>query len=255
MSVNEFAIQAVNLHKSYAGVEVLKGVSLLAKKHEVVSIIGASGSGKSTLLRCLNFLELPDSGSISVEGEILDLSSDKHDYRSRRVQRQINNIRRHSGMVFQQFNLWCHMTVLENVMLGPCCVLGRAREEVEIHAKSLLERVGMLDKCHSYPDNLSGGQKQRVSIARTLCMDPQIMLFDEPTSALDPELVNEVLQVISELAAQGRTMILVTHEMRFAREVSSQTLYLHQGKIVEQGETEQLFSNPQTKQLQQFLSN
>jgi ABC-type histidine transport system ATPase subunit len=250
----QVALQADNLHKSFDGVEVLKGVSLSAKNHDVISIIGASGSGKSTFLRCLNLLEFPDAGQIQVKGEALDLSLNNRK-RSRSVQRQIENIRTRLGMVFQSFNLWSHMSVLENVMLGPCSVLMRNRDEVEVQAKALLARVGMLEKCHMYPDNLSGGQKQRVAIARALAMDPEVMLFDEPTSALDPELVSEVLLVIRELAQEGRTMIMVTHEMRFARDVSSEVIFLHQGKIAEQGPPEELFSQPKSEHLKRFISS
>lgn len=245
------ALQADDLHKSYGGTEVLKGVSLSARQHDVISIIGSSGSGKSTLLRCLNLLEVPEAGRLSVHGEALDLSGN----RSRRFRRQMELTRRRLGMVFQSFNLWSHMTVLENVVLGPCALLRQSRDAAIAQAEVLLDRVGMLNKCHMYPDQLSGGQKQRVAIARALAMDPEVMLFDEPTSALDPELVNEVLQVIRELAAEGRTMIMVTHEMRFARDVSSQIVYLHQGRIAEQGPPEQLFSNPQSEQLQRFIAS
>lgn len=249
------ALQADDLHKSFGGIEVLKGVSLTARKHDVISIIGSSGSGKSTFLRCLNLLEVPDAGRIRVHGEELDLSRNHRGGHSKQFQQQIERTRTRLGMVFQSFNLWTHMTVLENVMLGPCAVLKRNRDEVEAQAEALLQRVGMLEKRHMYPDHLSGGQKQRVAIARALAMDPEVMLFDEPTSALDPELVNEVLLVIRELADEGRTMIMVTHEMRFARDVSSQVVYLHQGRIAEQGPPEQLFSDPQSEHLQRFLSS
>jgi len=249
------ALQVQDLHKTFAGIEVLKGVSLTAQKHDVISIIGSSGSGKSTLLRCMNLLEFPDSGRLRVQGEELELTPNRHGGRSRRFQRQIERVRSRLGMVFQSFNLWSHMTVLENVMLGPCLVLGRNRTDVEAQAKKLLARVGMLEKCQMYPDCLSGGQKQRVAIARALAMDPEVMLFDEPTSALDPELVGEVLKVIRELAEEGRTMIMVTHEMRFAREVSTQVVYLHQGRIEEQGSPEQLFSAPQSDNLRRLLAS
>ncbi|MDX1297045.1 MAG: ATP-binding cassette domain-containing protein, partial [Pseudomonas sp.] len=189
------ALQVENLYKSFAGIEVLKGVSLTAEKHDVISIIGSSGSGKSTLLRCMNLLEFPDSGCLRVHGEELELGTNRRGVRSRRFQRQIERVRARLAMVFQSFNLWSHMTVLENVMLGPCLVHRRPRDEVEGQAKKLLARVGMLEKCQMYPDCLSGGQKQRVAIARALAMDPEVMLFDEPTSALDPELVGEVLLV------------------------------------------------------------
>ncbi len=254
-SLSQSALQVENLHKSFGGIEVLKGLSLTAQKQDVISIIGSSGSGKSTFLRCMNLLEMPDSGKIRVHGEQLDLSQSARGKRSKRCQQQIERIRSCLGMVFQSFNLWSHMTVLENVMLGPCRVLKRNRDEVEIQARALLDRVGMLDKHNKYPDHLSGGQKQRVAIARALAMDPDVMLFDEPTSALDPELVNEVLLVIRELAEEGRTMIMVTHEMRFARDVSSQVIYLHQGRIEEQGPPEQLFNNPQSEHLQRFISS
>ena len=248
------ALEVENLHKSYDGTEVLKGVSLTAHKHEVISIIGSSGSGKSTFLRCMNLLEFPDSGTLRVHGEELELAADSRGNRSKRFQRQIERVRTRLGMVFQSFNLWPHMSVLENVMMGPCIVLGRPREEVEDKARSLLARVGMLEKCHVYPECLSGGQKQRVAIARALAMDPEVMLFDEPTSALDPELVGEVLKVIRELGEEGRTMIMVTHEMRFAREVSSRVVYLHQGRIEEQGTPEQLFGDPQSANLRRLLA-
>jgi len=251
----QIALQADDLHKSFDGLEVLKGVSLSARQHDVISIIGSSGSGKSTFLRCLNLLEVPEAGRIQVHGEELDLTRNHAGNHSKRFQQQIERTRSRLGMVFQSFNLWSHMTVLENVMLGPCMVLKRNRDEVEAQAKILLNRVGMLEKSHMYPDHLSGGQKQRVAIARALAMDPDVMLFDEPTSALDPELVNEVLLVIRELAEEGRTMIMVTHEMRFARDVSSQIVYLHQGRIAEQGPPEQLFNNPQSEHLQRFLSS
>ena len=250
---NNAALQVEDIHKSFDGVEVLKGVSLTAQKHDVISIIGSSGSGKSTLLRCMNLLEFPDSGKLRVHGEELDLAPNLRGGRSRRFQRQIERVRSRLAMVFQSFNLWPHMTVLENVMMGPCIVLKRNKDEVEAQAKTLLARVGMLEKCHVYPECLSGGQKQRVAIVRALAMDPEVMLFDEQTSALDPELLNEVLLVIRELAQEGRTMIMVTHEMRFAREVSSKVVYLHQGRIEEQGSPEQLFNAPQSTNLRRLL--
>ena len=254
IQITQAALEVEHLHKSYAGIEVLKGISLTAHKHDVISIIGSSGSGKSTFLRCMNLLEFPDSGTLRVQGEELELAADARGKRSKRFQRQIERVRSRLGMVFQSFNLWPHMSVLENVMMGPCIVLGRPREEVEAKARSLLTRVGMLEKCHVYPECLSGGQKQRVAIARALAMDPEVMLFDEPTSALDPELVGEVLKVIRELGEEGRTMIMVTHEMRFAREVSSRVVYLHQGRIEEQGPPEQLFDNPQSPNLRRLLA-
>lgn len=251
---SEPALHVEELHKSFGDIKVLKGVSLTAKKHDVISIIGSSGSGKSTFLRCMNLLEFPNTGGIRVHGEQLELSQGVEQGNSKNLQSQIERIRSRLGMVFQSFNLWSHMSVLENVMLGPCTVLKRNRDSVEIQAKALLSRVGMLEKSHMYPDHLSGGQKQRVAIARALAMEPDVMLFDEPTSALDPELVNEVLLVIRELAEEGRTMIMVTHEMRFARDVSSHVIFLHQGKIEEQGPPEQLFNAPKSEHLQRFLS-
>ena len=253
-SNNNAALQVEGVHKSFGGIEVLKGISLSAQKRDVISIIGSSGSGKSTLLRCMNLLEFPDRGKLRVQGEEIDLTPNLRGGRSRRFQRQIERVRSRLAMVFQSFNLWSHMTVLENVMMGPCIVLKRDRDQVEAQAKSLLARVGMLEKCHMYPECLSGGQKQRVAIARALAMDPEVMLFDEPTSALDPELVNEVLLVIRELAEEGRTMIMVTHEMRFAREVSSKIVYLHQGRIEEQGPPDELFNNPQSCNLRRLLA-
>ncbi len=240
-----------DLHKSYGAISVLKGVSLQAQKKDVISIIGASGSGKSTLLRCINLLEQASAGQLLIQGQTLDLAAPP----SRARTTQIAAIRAKLGMVFQQFNLWTHLSVLENIILGPCTVLKQPREEAEVHARELLERVGLSNKCHAYPDHLSGGQKQRVAIARALAMNPQVMLFDEPTSALDPELVNEVLLVMRELAQEGRTMIVVTHEMRFAREVSSQVIFLEQGKIIEQGPPQQIFEQPKSAALQRFLSS
>ncbi|MEH6442649.1 MAG: amino acid ABC transporter ATP-binding protein [Oceanospirillaceae bacterium] len=240
-----------DLHKSYGPIEVLKGVSLQAQQKDVISIIGASGSGKSTLLRCINLLEQPNAGQMQIQGNTLDFAAPA----SRARTAQVTAIRTQLGMVFQQFNLWTHLTVLENVMLGPCTVLKQPREQAQARALSLLERVGLSAKSHSYPDHLSGGQQQRVAIARALAMDPQVMLFDEPTSALDPELVSEVLLVMRELAQEGRTMIVVTHEMRFAQEVSSQVIFLEQGKIAEQGPPQLIFEQPQCAALKRFLSN
>lgn len=244
-----------DLHISFQGIKVLKGVSLRAQKKDIISIIGASGSGKSTLLRCMNLLESPDSGSMLVHGEELNFNSPTSVRNTKLEQQKIRRLRSRLGMVFQSFNLWTHMTVLENVMLGPCSVLRRPRDQVEVEAKALLERVGMLAKCHMYPEQLSGGQKQRAAIARALAMKPDAMLFDEPTSALDPELVNEVLLVIKELAEEGRTMIMVTHEMQFAQDVSSHLVFLHEGIIAEQGCPRQLFNQPQSEHLHRFISS
>lgn len=245
----DIAIQVDNLHKSFGSLEVLKGVSLTAQKGDVVAIIGGSGSGKSTFLRCINFLETPTSGSISVNGEKIEMRSDG----SPRDRRQIERIRTRLAMVFQSFNLWTHRTLLENVIEVPVHVLKVPRAEAIERAKVLLDRVGLGDKAEAFPSFLSGGQQQRAAIARALAVDPSVMLFDEPTSALDPELVGEVLTVIRDLAAEGRTMLLVTHEMKFAREVASHVVYLFEGQIEEQGPPAELFGNPKSARLKQFL--
>lgn len=245
------AVEVKDLHKSFGNLEVLKGVSLTAKQGDVVAIIGGSGSGKSTMLRCINFLETPSSGQILIDGEEIQMRSDG----SPANQRQIERIRTRLAMVFQQFNLWTHRTLLENVIEVPVHVLKQPRTEAIAKARELLARVGLADKEESYPAFLSGGQQQRAAIARALAVDPNVMLFDEPTSALDPELVGEVLTVIRDLAAEGRTMLLVTHEMRFAREVADHVVYLYQGRIEEQGPPADVFGNPQSERLQQFLQS
>jgi ABC-type histidine transport system ATPase subunit len=244
-----------NIHKRYADLEVLKGVSLEAARHEVVSLIGASGSGKSTLLRCINLLAIPDRGDIWIDGVRLPLSGD--DGRPRRIadQKAVRLMRARLAMVFQSFNLWSHMTIIENVMEAPIRVLNAPRAAARDKAEALLARVGIADKRDSYPAQLSGGQQQRAAIARALCMEPKILLFDEPTSALDPELVGEVLKVMRDLAAEGRTMIVVSHEMSFVREVSNKVVFLHQGHIAEQGTPAELFRTPQTEACQKFLSS
>ena len=232
-----------DLHKSFGKLEVLKGVSAHIQKGEVVTIIGPSGSGKSTFLRCINLLETPTSGDIIINGEkINDPSVD------------IFRVRQRMGMVFQHFNLFPHMTVLENLTLAPIQVLGMDKAAAEQRAMELLARVGLADKRDAYPSKLSGGQKQRVAIARSLCMDPEIMLFDEPTSALDPEMVGEVLDVMKELAKAGMTMVLVTHEMGFAREVATRVIFLADGKMLEENTPAELFANPQNPRLKDFLS-
>ena len=243
------------IYKRYGDLEVLKGVSLEAAQHEVVSLIGASGSGKSTLLRCINLLAIPDHGDIWIDGVRLPLSGD--DGRPRRIndQRAVRLMRARLAMVFQSFNLWSHMTILENVMEGPIQVLNAPKAETREKAEALLTRVGIADKRNDYPAQLSGGQQQRAAIARALCMEPKILLFDEPTSALDPELVGEVLKVMRDLAAEGRTMVVVSHEMSFVREVSSKVMFLHQGGIAEQATPAELFRAPQTEACQKFLSN
>jgi len=243
------AIRVTGLHKSFGSHEVLKGVSLTAREGDVVAIIGGSGSGKSTMLRCINFLETPSGGQIAVAGEQVKMKPDG----SPADRRQLERIRQSLGMVFQNFNLWTHKTVLENLIEVPVHVLKVPKDEAVDRARKLLDRVGLAAKEDAYPAFMSGGQQQRAAIARALAINPKAMLFDEPTSALDPELVGEVLQVIKGLADEGRTMILVTHEMRFAREVSSHVIYLHNGVIEEEGPPEQLFGAPKSERLKQFL--
>jgi len=236
-------IKVEQLHKYFGDLHVLKGVDLDVAPQEVVVMIGASGSGKSTLLRCLNFLEMKDGGRILIDGEEVDPATTP-----------LNKVREHVGMVFQHFNLFPHMTVLENVIEAPVHVKKTPREEAIKQGKALLEKVGLGDKGDVYPEKLSGGQKQRVAIARALAMEPSVMLFDEPTSALDPELVGEVLEVMKGLAADGMTMVVVTHEMGFAREVADRVVFLDSGQIAEQGEPETFFANPQHPKAKQFLS-
>jgi len=238
------AIDIENLHKRFGALEVLKGIDLRATKGDVVSIIGSSGSGKSTLLRCINLLEVPDAGRLTIGDETIALGVNRKGEPVPNDLRQVDRVRTRLGMVFQNFNLWTHMTILKNVMEAPVHVLGRPKDEVRDTAMNLLDKVGIADKADSYPDHLSGGQQQRAAIARALAMEPDVMLFDEPTSALDPELVGEVLVVMRDLASEGRTMIVVTHEMGFAREVSSDVVFLHEGKVEEQGTPEKVFDNP-----------
>jgi arginine/ornithine transport system ATP-binding protein len=233
----------------------LKGVSLEACDGDVISMVGSSGSGKSTFLRCINLLEMPNSGVITVHGEDIKMSKVHHGQPKPADPRQVERIRSRLAMVFQSFNLWSHMTVMENVIAGPIHVLKQPRAEAIEKAKAVLERVGMYERRDYYPAHISGGQQQRAAIARALAMEPEVMLFDEPTSALDPELVGEVLKVIRSLAEEGRTMIVVTHEMAFARDVSSEVIFLHQGQIEERGKPSQLFTNPASIRLQEFLSN
>lgn len=237
-----------DLHKRFGSLEVLKGISMTAQAGEVVSVIGASGSGKSTFLRCINLLETYESGDIHIFGERLTVSPG-----GRIDNRQADRIRTRVGMVFQNFNLWSHRTVLQNLTEAPIHVLGLSRRAAEERAEALLEKVGIAEKRNHYPNHLSGGQQQRAAIARALAMEPDVLLFDEPTSALDPELVGEVLRVMRALTEENRTMIIVTHEMRFAREVSSKVLYFHQGLIEEEGPPEQVFGAPKSERCHQFI--
>ena len=242
------------LHKSYGDHEVLKGVSLKAKTGDVISLIGASGSGKSTFLRCINFLEQPNDGAMSLDGQNIRMIKDRHGMHVADAD-ELQRIRTRLAMVFQHFNLWSHMTVLENITMAPRRVLGCSKQEAEDRARRYLDKVGLASRvADQYPAFLSGGQQQRVAIARALAMEPEVMLFDEPTSALDPELVGEVLRVIQGLAEEGRTMIMVTHEMSFARKVSNQVLFLHQGLVEEKGAPEDVLGNPKSERLKQFLS-
>ncbi|MGB3830435.1 MAG: ATP-binding cassette domain-containing protein [Mesorhizobium sp.] len=244
-------IAVQNLKKSFGRLPVLHGVSLSAPQGSVISLVGSSGSGKSTLLRCINLLEVPDSGDIQIDGETLHFDPAKP---SGGVQpRQIRRIRSSLGMVFQSFNLWSHMTILENVIAAPVHVLGQPRGQAVERAHDLLKRVGIADKHDFFPAQLSGGQQQRAAIARAMAIEPKALLLDEPTSALDPELVAEVLQVIKDLAIAGTTMILVTHEMRFAREVSSTVVFLHRGVVGEMGPPAQIFDDPQTEACRRFV--
>jgi ABC-type histidine transport system ATPase subunit len=248
------AVVVDDLHKRFGKFEVLEGVSLTAHEGDVISLIGSSGSGKSTCLRCINLLEIPDEGRVWINGELIRMKRGRHDRVLPADPRQVDRIRTRLGMVFQGFNLWTHMTVLQNVIEAPVHVLGVPRAEAVDRAHHLLAKVGVADKANAWPGHLSGGQQQRVAIARALAMQPKVMLFDEPTSALDPELVGEVLRVIRQLADEGTTMIIVTHEMEFAREVSSQVIFLHQGRIEEQGPPDQVFVEPRSERCRQFLA-
>ncbi|WP_432735776.1 amino acid ABC transporter ATP-binding protein [Maridesulfovibrio sp. FT414] len=235
-------IHIKNLHKSFGQLEVIKGIDLHVKSGEVVCIIGPSGSGKSTVLRCINKLEVPTSGTITVDGhDIMDPKTN------------INGVRAEAGMVFQQFNLFPHMSIIENVTLGPVKVRNMSRSDADALGLKLLEKVGLKDKAHNYPDQLSGGQKQRVAIARSLALQPKVILFDEPTSALDPELVGEVLEVMQQLAREGMTMVVVTHEMGFAKEVADRLIFIDQGIIQEEGVPAEVFANPKNPRLKDFL--
>ena len=247
-------IEIRGLHKAYGALEVLKGVDMVAPRGHVVSLIGSSGSGKSTLLRCANLLEDSQKGEILFEGEPVAWKGEGHGRRPADRQQMIR-IRTNLSMVFQQFNLWAHMTILQNVVEAPVTVLGHERSEAETRGRRLLEKVGIGDKADAWPAQLSGGQQQRAAIARALAMEPRALLFDEPTSALDPELQQEVVRVIKDLAAEERTMLLVTHDMRLAADVSDHVVFLHQGKVEEEGPPERIFGAPETERLQKFLSH
>ncbi|MCI1010763.1 MAG: histidine/lysine/arginine/ornithine ABC transporter ATP-binding protein [Pseudomonas sp. PGPPP4] len=249
-----YKLTVEGLHKRYGDHEVLKGVSLKAKTGDVVSLIGASGSGKSTFLRCINFLEQPNAVTMTLDGETVRMADDRGAVRVADAA-QLQNLRTRLAMVFQHFNLWSHLSVLDNITLAPRKALGVGKAEAEDRARKYLDKVGLPARvADQYPAFLSGGQQQRVAIARALAMEPEIMLFDEPTSALDPELVGEVLKVIRALAEEGRTMLMVTHEMAFAREVSSQVLFLHQGVVEEEGPPSEVLVSPRSERLRQFLS-
>ncbi|WP_419659423.1 lysine arginine ornithine ABC transporter, ATP-binding protein [Desulfosarcina variabilis str. Montpellier] len=248
------ALKVENLHKRFGTLEVLKGISLTAHQGDVISLIGSSGSGKSTLLRCINLLEIPNSGHVWVNGERIEMTTNRKGETIPQSSRQVDRIRSKLGMVFQQFNLWTHMTIMENVIEAPVHVLGQNKKEAKETAMALLEKVGIADKAKSYPAHLSGGQQQRAAIARALAMEPTVMLLDEPTSALDPELVGDVLAVMRQLAEEGRTMLVATHEMDFCRDVSTQVIFLDEGRVGEQGSPEKVFNAPESVRCRQFLS-
>ena len=249
-----YKLEVQDLHKRYGNHEVLKGVSLAAKAGDVISIIGSSGSGKSTFLRCINLLEQPHAGKILLNSEELKLVPNKDGALKAADAKQLQRMRSRLSMVFQHFNLWSHMTALDNVMEAPVHVLGMDKQAAREKAEHYLAKVGVAHRKDAYPAHMSGGEQQRVAIARALAMEPEVMLFDEPTSALDPELVGEVLKVMRDLAQEGRTMVVVTHEMGFAREVSNQLVFLHQGLVEECGCPKEVLANPQSDRLKQFLS-
>tara|TARA_B100001964_G_scaffold58584_1_gene66405 strand:- start:4990 stop:5760 length:771 start_codon:yes stop_codon:yes gene_type:complete len=252
--VSKPAVVVEGLHKQYGSIEVIKGVSLTAHEHEVISILGSSGSGKSTLLRCINLLEIPTRGEITIHNELIRLKAERSGLRVPSDRKQVERIQSRVAMVFQQFNLWSHMTVLQNVIEAPIHVLKVPKRQAIEEGEAFLERVGMYDRRDYYPAHLSGGEQQRTAIARALAINPSVMLFDEPTSALDPELVGEVLKVIRSLAEEGRTMLVVTHEMDFARDVSHKVLFLHQGKIESEGTPQAVFEESTSAPFQQFLA-
>ncbi|KAB0540421.1 ABC transporter ATP-binding protein [Pseudochrobactrum saccharolyticum] len=249
------ALKVENLRKNFGQVEVLKGISLEAREGEVISILGSSGSGKSTLLRCINLLETPTSGTVTISGETIKMAQNSKGESYPTDKKQVSRIRSELGMVFQSFNLWSHKTILENVIEAPIYVQGRNRAEVIEEAEALLAKVGIADKRNYYPSHMSGGQQQRAAIARALAMKPKVMLFDEPTSALDPELVGEVLRVMRGLAEEGRTMLVVTHEMGFARDVSNRVIFVHQGQVEEDGAPSEVFTNSKSERFRKFISH
>jgi octopine/nopaline transport system ATP-binding protein len=255
MSERQPVLHISGLRKAFGSLEVLRGIDLDAFEGDVISILGASGSGKSTLLRCINLLEVPDAGDIVIAGETVQLRQTHAGTRVPADRAQLDRLRSRLGFVFQSFNLWSHMTVLQNVIEAPVHVQKRPRAEAIAEAEALLEKVGIADKRNHYPSHLSGGQQQRAAIARALCMHPKVLLFDEPTSALDPELVGEVLRVIRGLAEEGRTMLVVTHELGFAREVSNRVVFLHRGAIEDDGPPERVFHAPASERLREFLAS
>ena len=254
MTPTAYKLQAEGIHKSYGSNHVLRGVTLTAKAGDVISLIGSSGSGKSTLLRCINLLEKPQQGRILVAGEELKLKAGRNGELEPVDPRQLQQLRTKLAMVFQHFNLWAHKTVLQNVIEAPVHVLGLGKDEAVQRARKYLKLVGLEGREDTWPNHMSGGQQQRVAIARALAVEPEVMLFDEPTSALDPELVGEVLRVMRLLAEEGRTMVVVTHEIAFAREVSNHVIFLHQGLVEEEGDPREVLRNPQSERLAKFLS-
>jgi ABC-type histidine transport system ATPase subunit len=249
------ALEVTDIHKRFGSLEVLKGISLTAHDGDVISIIGSSGSGKSTFLRCINLLETPEEGQIRVEGEELKLKRGRSGSLEAADSKQITRLRSRVGFVFQSFNLWSHLTIMDNIIEAPVHVLKLSKDEAVARAEALLEKVGIADKRDHYPSQLSGGQQQRAAIARALAMEPKVILFDEPTSALDPELVGEVLGVMRKLAEEGTTMLVVTHEIGVSREVSSKVVFLHEGRVEEEGTPDQVFKNPKSDRCRQFLAS
>ena len=249
------ALEVRELHKYFGTHEVLKGIDMTARKGDVISLIGSSGSGKSTFLRCINLLETPSSGTVSLHGELIRMKSNRAGERLPEDMRQVERIRSRLAMVFQSFNLWSHMTIMQNIIEVPIQVLKVPRAEAIAKAEQLLNRVGLWERRDYYPGHLSGGQQQRAAIARALAVEPAVMLFDEPTSALDPELVGEVLGLMRELAEEGRTMLVVTHEMSFARDVSNKVMFLHQGRVEEEGNPKEIFAHPKSERFKQFISS